>query len=154
MRRLFLTACLLALAACQIGLPGKPGGGDAPVPAGGIVGDAIEVTTLEAAGVPAGSGETGPDSAPSPEEPAPPKAAKSPSQLACERKGGNYARAGAGGAFACVRPTRDGGKQCRRESDCESACLARSRTCSPITPLLGCNDILQNDGRRVTLCID
>ena len=32
--------------------------------------------------------------------------------------------------------------------------LARSGTCAPITPMFGCNDILQDDGREVTLCLD
>ena len=154
MRRLLLTGFLLTLAGCQIGLPGKPDAMDAPVTAAGIAGDAIEVTTLDAVGTPAEAVPAAPDEVPPPEAPAPARVVKSPGQLACERRGGSYARAGAGGAFVCVRATRDGGKQCRKESDCESACLARSRTCSPITPLLGCNDILQNDGRRVTLCLD
>ena len=50
--------------------------------------------------------------------------------------------------------TRDGGKSCKRERDCEGLCLARSRTCAPIQPLFGCNDILQDNGVMVTLCID
>lgn len=79
---------------------------------------------------------------------------KTATQKACERKGGIFASAGKSGAKTCVKRTRDGGKQCKREQDCEGVCLARSRTCAPATPLLGCNDILQGDGRRVSLCID
>jgi hypothetical protein len=79
---------------------------------------------------------------------------KSPSQIACEKKGGHFASLPNRGAMTCQMPTRDGGKQCRRESDCDGVCLARSRTCAPVKPLLGCQDILQNDGRRVKLCID
>jgi hypothetical protein len=99
---------------------------------------------------------TAPDAAEAEAPPAAvPEAAKPPQQIACERKGGRYVSAGAdGGAKACVRPTRDAGKRCRREGDCEGRCLARSQTCAPIDPLFGCNDILQADGRRVTLCID
>lgn len=85
---------------------------------------------------------------------APPAPPPSPQQQACERGGGRYVAAGASGARACVLPTRDAGKRCRRETDCDGLCLARSQTCAPIKPLFGCNDILQADGRRVTLCVD
>ncbi len=74
--------------------------------------------------------------------------------IACVKRGGVWGKAGATGLMACVNTTRDGGKQCRRDRDCEGACLARSRTCAPITPLFGCHEILQDDGRQVTLCID
>ncbi|NUB46296.1 hypothetical protein GEU84_018035 [Fertoebacter nigrum] len=84
-------------------------------------------------------------------EPPPPKSA---SELACERRGGQFAAAGTSGARACVLRTRDGGQQCRRQGDCQGQCLARSNTCAPVTPLFGCHEILQADGRRVTLCID
>jgi hypothetical protein len=83
-------------------------------------------------------------------EPAPPL---SPEAVACERRNGTWAKTPSGGSV-CVRRTRDGGKACSRESQCESLCLARSGTCAPITPVFGCNDIFQDDGRRVTLCLD
>jgi hypothetical protein len=166
---------VLALAACQLGLPGtSPDAADAANP---ITGAAIEVTSLDAA--PAAEAAVEPASEPAAEttaepaaepaadpateasadpepaaEAAPPTPPKSPEQLACERKGGVYANAGASGGKACVKRTRDGGKQCRKESDCEGFCLARSNTCAPIKPMFGCNDILQDDGRKVTLCID
>jgi hypothetical protein len=63
-------------------------------------------------------------------------------------------RVGTGELRTCVFTTRDGGKQCNRESQCEGVCLARSGTCSPVKPLLGCNEILQDNGARVTLCIE
>ena len=75
-------------------------------------------------------------------------------RLACLKQGGSFGPVGGGGSLACVRPTHDSGKQCTRETDCESRCLARSGTCAPLTPLFGCNEILQADGRRVTLCVD
>jgi len=167
MRNLLLPALALLLTACQLTLPGAPRGSAAP-PANPITGDAIAVISLEAA--PAAAPETAaPLTAASPADepatPAPPAAdeaapvvivppPQSAEQIACEKTGGSYARAGAGEARACIRPTRDGGKQCRKESDCEGTCLARSQTCAPITPMFGCNDILQDDGRRVTLCLD
>lgn len=79
---------------------------------------------------------------------------KSEQQLACERKRGTWAKVGRGELRACVYPTRDGGKSCRRESDCQDQCLARSGTCAPITPLFGCNEVFQENGARVTLCIE
>ena len=78
---------------------------------------------------------------------------KSERQIACERKRGAWADTG-GGLKICVLPTRDGGKRCTRESQCDSVCLARSQTCAPVQPLLGCNEILQDDGARVKLCIE
>jgi len=87
-------------------------------------------------------------------EPAPPPAPKSAEALACEKKGGSWASSGIGSLRTCVFQTRDSGKSCSRESDCEGLCLARSRTCAPVKPLLGCNDILQDNGVRATLCIE
>jgi hypothetical protein len=89
---------------------------------------------------------------PTEEVSAPPPA--SPEQARCIRSGGTWATAGKSGAKACVTLTRDGGKACTRQSQCEGYCLARSGTCAPITPMFGCNDILQDDGREVTLCLD
>jgi len=85
--------------------------------------------------------------------PAAPPAPKSEAQLACEKQKGRWTEAG-GERMACVFQTRDGGKSCRKETDCDGLCLARSGTCAPIKPLFGCNAILQADGRQVTLCID
>ncbi|EEW25654.1 hypothetical protein [Rhodobacter ferrooxidans] len=188
MPRLLPLLMVLALAACQLALPGKSG--DAPAKGNPITGAAIEVTSLDAAPVTEAAVEPAaettaettaePAADPAVEAPAepaaeasadaatdpatdpaaeaeaapPPPPPKSPDQLACERKGGTYATAGSSGGKACVKRTRDGGKQCRKESDCEGFCLARSNSCAPITPMFGCNDILQNDGRKVTLCID
>jgi hypothetical protein len=86
--------------------------------------------------------------------PTAPVQSKSPSQIACEDDGGTWARAGDGGGMACIRQTRDGGKQCDSKSDCQGECLARSRTCAPIRPLFGCNAVLMDNGAEVNLCID
>lgn len=80
-------------------------------------------------------------------------APKSATQLACEKAKGRYIPVGKSGLKACQKPTRDGGKQCRSQGDCQGECLARSGTCAPFTPLFGCNEVLQADGRRVTLCL-
>lgn len=94
------------------------------------------------------------DAAPAPEVAPPvPEAQKSAAQIACEKKKGVWSRAGKGGN-ACVTYTRDGGKSCTTAKDCDSQCLARSGTCAPFKPLFGCNEILDDIGRRMTLCVD
>ena len=88
-----------------------------------------------------------------PAAPPPPEPLKSPSQIACEKTGGRFAKAGNSTTFVCARETCVGGKSCRRETDCEGLCLARSRSCSPITPVFGCQESLTRDGLRVTECV-
>ena len=173
--RPFLPLALTALVLLAGCLPDRPGGGaGAPVP----VTEAIEVTALDASA----EGETGakveapaqapkmsaealaaetPVTPPATEAlldeaaaPPPQEPVKSASQIACEKKGGRFANAGNSTTFVCVRETRDGGKSCSRETDCEGLCLARSRSCSPITPVLGCQEILTQDGIRVTQCVE
>lgn len=82
-----------------------------------------------------------------------PEPAKSDRQIACEKKKGRWVSA-AGDSHTCVFLTKDAGKSCTRASDCDGECLARSGTCSPLKPLLGCNEILQDNGVRVTLCVE
>lgn len=82
------------------------------------------------------------------------EAQKTPEQVKCEKSRGRWTPIGGGAGYICVRQTRDGGKSCDKEGDCQGQCLARSRTCAPIDPLLGCNEVLQSDGRRVTLCLN
>jgi hypothetical protein len=176
--RLFLTLGLVGLlSGCQLG--NAPAADPDGVTPNAVAGDAIEVTaldqpgaTVDAAAQPGGgttataqTGSPEPQDDPAPEavpEPAPqpdlavevPATPKSEQQLACEKKKGRWTRTGKSDLHTCVYTTRDGGKQCTRESQCEGLCLARSGTCSPIKPLLGCNEILQDNGARVTLCID
>lgn len=78
----------------------------------------------------------------------------SPQALECMSTGGTWGQVPDTVAYSCFRQTRDAGKSCRRQTDCETECLARSRTCAPISPMFGCNPVLQADGREVTLCID
>ncbi|MEZ5685289.1 MAG: hypothetical protein R3D78_05055 [Paracoccaceae bacterium] len=73
-------------------------------------------------------------------------------QAACEKGGGIWSVGAFGGI--CTRLTRDSGTSCRKAGDCEGLCLARSMTCAPVHPLLGCNDILTETGARATLCVD
>jgi hypothetical protein len=88
------------------------------------------------------------------EVPAAPEGKKSRDQLQCEKRGGRWSKFGDGDARTCVKTTRDAGKSCKKKTDCQSECLARSKTCAPYDPLLGCNEVLQSDGRAVTLCLD
>ena len=75
-------------------------------------------------------------------------------RAACEEQGGTFAPAGKAQALTCFTTPRDAGQQCSKATDCDSACLARSRTCAPIRPLFGCQDILNSAGVRLTQCID
>ena len=72
----------------------------------------------------------------------------------CAAAGGRFVPGGTAGGLVCFKTPPDAGKSCQRESDCSSACLARSLTCAPIEPLFGCNDILTDSGDRVTQCVD
>ena len=73
---------------------------------------------------------------------------------ACERRGGNWALTPSRATFACFRQTRDANKPCLSADDCSGLCLARSRTCAPVTPLFGCHEILTSNGVRQTLCVE
>ena len=159
---LTLTACVAAGG----GRPGKPSeGAENP-----ITGSAIAVTTLDATVPDQPSAPRPkpkpvqappkPEAAPVPAEPAavaevptaPPRMV-SAAEKTCLAQGGSWGPAGKAGE-TCVKLTKDSGKQCDVESDCEGYCLARSKTCAPFTPMFGCNDILQDNGVQVTLCID
>lgn len=161
---------LVALCACQFTLPGRSGGAPNPTATAAaaqspITGGPISVKPVTPAGAPAvAKPEGAAPVAPAPARKAQPEAQAAPAaapvaprseaQLRCEARGGVWSRAGGEASFACVRRTRDAGRSCRKESDCEGFCLARSGTCAPVTPMFGCNDILQKDGRRVTLCLE
>jgi hypothetical protein len=71
----------------------------------------------------------------------------------CARRGGAL-QSSPRGTLACVRMLPDAGRQCRTSSDCAGACLARSGTCAPMTPLFGCHAVLTPTGARVTECLE
>jgi hypothetical protein len=75
-------------------------------------------------------------------------------QRRCEAQGGRWGQGGKDGFYVCYRRTRDGGQSCSRGTDCQGLCLSRSRTCAPVTPLFGCQDILQDNGDRGRICVD
>lgn len=170
------------LAACQTGGPGGAAKPSSDVTPNAVVGDPIEVTALDApageaappapaaaepgasdtaAAQPAAVTEAAAEPVEAATEPAPqpdlaetPVTPKSEQQLACEKRKGRWAKIGSDSKRACVFQTRDAGKRCEKESQCDSVCLARSGTCAPFKPMYGCNDILQDNGMRVTLCLD
>ncbi len=72
----------------------------------------------------------------------------------CEENGGRWASGGESGRLVCYLVTKDANKTCSRAGDCEGLCLARSRSCAPLTPFFGCHEILGERGDIQTLCID
>lgn len=163
-----LLPVLLALVGCQ-SVPGVKRGGDAPA-ASPITGGEIAVTSLDDAPPPEAAGaepvplspvpQTMPEAAPEDAaaagvaEPAPPVAVKSAAQLACEKTGGMWSVVSGGSAAFCQTATRDSGKSCRASTDCTGYCLSQSGSCAPVTPMLGCHDILDEQGRMLTQCIN
>lgn len=177
LRHILSFLCALLLTACQMTAPENSAGATNPITGGAIVvtpldaplaepPDAAAVKEDQPAPVPdeavakpvaevsPPAAAAAPAEAAVPAAEATPAVLKSPAQVQCEKQGGTWARAGKSAARTCVQQTRDGGKQCTRGTQCEGLCLARSGTCAPLAPLFGCNEILEDDGRRVTLCID
>lgn len=72
----------------------------------------------------------------------------------CEAQGGNLTSPAPGKPLICVRTTRDANKQCTTSNDCEGQCLARSRTCAPITPLFGCYAVVASNGAVNEVCVE
>ena len=81
-------------------------------------------------------------------------AAVEAARIDCERRGGSFAPGGVSGGLTCFTTPPDAGRQCQTSDDCTGACLARSGTCAPITPLFGCHEILDAAGVRSRICID
>lgn len=76
------------------------------------------------------------------------------SRASCEAAGGNWGTAYGGSSNICFTTPRDAGQACAAQSDCETLCLARSRTCAPVKPFLGCHEVLTDGGGRATLCTE
>lgn len=72
---------------------------------------------------------------------------------ACAAEGGRWAPALSSSFFVCYRTPPDAGRQCSQASDCTTQCLARSRSCAPVTPFYGCHEVLTGPGRIATLCV-
>ena len=72
----------------------------------------------------------------------------------CSRSGGVWATLPETGLNLCVNPTGEGAKSCSSKNDCKSECLAKSKTCAPFKPLIGCNEVLGSNGSTQTLCFN
>ena len=127
--------------------PATPAVSEAPAAEKPAIGPKPRPETLEAASA---KEEITPPEAAAPV----PEALKTEAHLACERKGDLWVKAGQSGASACVKRTKDAGKHCANGKQCQGECLARSGTCAPYQPLFGCNEVLQDNGVRTTLCLD
>ncbi|MEM0935570.1 MAG: hypothetical protein AAF646_05940 [Pseudomonadota bacterium] len=76
-------------------------------------------------------------------------------EAACAEAGGTFGPPpGGGNVQICTRTPADANTPCSTALDCEGACLARSRTCSPIVPLLGCNDVILSNGVEANVCVN
>lgn len=91
---------------------------------------------------------------PPPDDPLPAAAPPSPEAAACLARGGRAVLFGGGPAVVCAMPARDAGQRCDSGRDCQGLCLARSRTCAPFVPLLGCHDVLTDNGMPARQCIE
>ena len=121
--------------------------------------DAVQSATLDV--VPEAEPKPDADPTPEPGEPEPEEVAEpkpeapdanAAARAKCVGGGGNFTKAS--GGFICVNRTRDANKSCTSSNQCQGACLARSGTCSPVVPLVGCHDIITDNGGMATLCID
>ena len=72
----------------------------------------------------------------------------------CLMKGGSVGRGGLFPDEVCFLPEPDAGKACKAAADCSGRCLADTMTCSPVTPLFGCFEYLDEAGKTVGICID
>lgn len=77
-----------------------------------------------------------------------------PGAAACRARGGRFQPVGGGAAFVCVLPAPDAGRPCASGRDCAGLCLARSRSCAPFIPLMGCHDILTDSGVTARQCVE
>lgn len=79
----------------------------------------------------------------------------SPAERAeCLASGGSAGRGGLVPDEVCFRPLKDAGKVCTKAADCEGVCLADTKTCSKVTPMFGCYEFLDEQGRQLAICVD
>lgn len=153
-----LLLVLVGLQGCPVQAP--PGAVEPPpVETGLAVPEPVETSvvpdavTAETAGATAEIPEGLAEAAAAPAEEAASVVVKSAAQMACEKKRGEWRGNGKGGSL-CYYRTRDGGKTCQKSTDCEGYCLARSRSCAPVRPLLGCVAVLTQNGVPAEICLE
>lgn len=74
-----------------------------------------------------------------------------PSVETCEENGGTLVNGLVGPI--CTMPEPDAGAACRDSSECSGVCLADTRTCSPLRPMVGCFSYL-DQGETFEICVD
>lgn len=152
MRALLLILALLVPGSCA-----DPDGAPTADPPAAEVSETAETASPNQTPEAVEGAETVAAQAPKADEPAPEEpvaAPKSPAQIACERRGGRFTPISSGSTLmTCLKTTKDFTRQCSSGRDCEGVCLARSRTCAPVVPLLGCNDVVLDGGLIATECI-
>jgi len=72
----------------------------------------------------------------------------------CERGGGLWSSLSESGTNLCINQTGQGAKSCTTKNDCAGECLAKSKTCAPYKPLVGCNEVIGTNGTTQTLCFN
>ncbi|MEO0990928.1 MAG: hypothetical protein AAFX00_08275 [Pseudomonadota bacterium] len=73
---------------------------------------------------------------------------------ACEQQGGRFGAGGRPNTQVCYVPEPDANKRCESADECSGYCLARSGTCTPVTPIFGCIEVFTSRGERVERCLD
>lgn len=72
----------------------------------------------------------------------------------CEARGGSFGGDEEAATKVCFITPKDANQACSQASDCEGQCLARSKTCAPVVPLLGCHEVLMDGGLPATICLN
>ena len=81
-------------------------------------------------------------------------------QAACKAKGGKIERDGLAQGQVCRMTFADGGKECRKDDDCEGGCFIdgpedRIGSCAKQSVFFGCNWWLDENGKPAGgMCID
>jgi hypothetical protein len=104
--------------------------------------------------------------------PAGPAPAAPTERAACDAAGGTWGKFGMLPAERCNLPTRDGGRACRRQADCEGACIAdvtdaerdalgrggppieREGKCAEWRLVFGCLPLVEDGRVETVVCID
>jgi hypothetical protein len=74
------------------------------------------------------------------------------SDAACAATGGKMVTGLAGPV--CAKVTKDAGKACTSNDQCETNCLAETKTCAPTSPYFGCFATLENGVETPMMCVD
>jgi hypothetical protein len=77
------------------------------------------------------------------------------SAVDCEQLNGKFLKNVVEGKDLCIIPTKDAGKSCKVNHDCETFCDAGRKKCHPEFNYIGhCFSIAFEDGMPITTCID